>query len=79
MKEKTVRAIVLAVVALPLVLALAAWNRGPSLSTESGRITATGDAEVRVVPDEVILTRCQKPERPDRGCSAGPGQRLCRA
>jgi uncharacterized protein YggE len=56
MNEKTIRALVVAVLALFLVAALAAWTRGPSLSTESRRITATGDAEVRVVPDEVILT-----------------------
>ena len=37
---------------------LAAWNGNPASATETdpGLITVTGDAEVRVVPDEVILT-----------------------
>jgi uncharacterized protein YggE len=43
-------------VALILVFALSAWAEGQSTSQEPRTITVTGDAEVRVVPDEVILT-----------------------
>jgi uncharacterized protein YggE len=39
-----------------VVFALSAWTEGPSASEEPRLITVTGDAEVRVVPDEVILT-----------------------
>ncbi len=47
--------------ALLLVLALAAWTgQGQASSSEASskprRITVSGEAEVRVVPDEVILT-----------------------
>jgi uncharacterized protein YggE len=38
------------------IFALSAWTEGPSVSEEPRLITVTGDAEVRVVPDEVILT-----------------------
>lgn len=41
---------------LVLILALVAWSDSPPPSDQPGLITVTGDAEVRVVPDEVILT-----------------------
>jgi len=41
---------------LILILVLAAWAENPSQSQEPRLITVTGEAEVRVVPDEVILT-----------------------
>ncbi len=48
------------ILALILVLALSAWTgqiaQQVETSGEPGLITVTGDAEVRVVPDEVILT-----------------------
>ncbi len=44
-------------VALILILALSAWTeQGQTASQEPRRITISGEAEVRVVPDEVILT-----------------------
>ena len=43
-------------IAVILILALSAWAENQSVSTESRIITVTGDAEVRVVPDEVVLT-----------------------
>ena len=41
-----------------LILALSAWTVSPQAETdkEPGHITVSGDAEVRVVPDEVLLT-----------------------
>ena len=39
-----------------IIFALCAWASDPSSSAEPGVITVTGDAEVRVVPDEVVLT-----------------------
>lgn len=43
-------------IALVLVLSLCAWAGNQSASQDPRIITVTGDAEVRVVPDEVILT-----------------------
>jgi uncharacterized protein YggE len=43
-------------IALVLILTLSAWRDSQSDSTETRLITVTGDAEVRVVPDEVVLT-----------------------
>jgi uncharacterized protein YggE len=52
-KLRSVGTITLALVA---VLVLAAWTRN-EVSTQNPRlVTVTGDAEVRVVPDEVIVT-----------------------
>lgn len=42
--------------ALVLILALTAWTDSPPASDQLRVITVSGDAEVRVVPDEVILT-----------------------
>jgi uncharacterized protein YggE len=50
------RAIALASLALLLVLTLSAWATSQSESAEPRTITVTGDAQLRVVPDEVILT-----------------------
>jgi uncharacterized protein YggE len=47
-------------------LTLAGWTARPSASTTTDRyITVSGDAEVRVVPDEVILTLGVETENPD--------------
>jgi uncharacterized protein len=48
--------IMIAIAALLLVFSLSAWTGNQLESTEPGIITVTGEAEVRVVPDEVILT-----------------------
>jgi uncharacterized protein YggE len=56
MKERIVRVVCVAGAALALVLVLAAWAESPSPSQEPRLITVTGEAEVRVVPDEVIVT-----------------------
>ena len=53
MKAKTISVVS---VALVLVFSLSAWAGHRPASQKSGFITVTGDAEVRVVPDEVILT-----------------------
>jgi uncharacterized protein YggE len=50
------KAICLVLAGLVLVLALAAWTEGQPESQEHRLVTVTGDAEVRVVPDEVIIT-----------------------
>jgi len=56
MKERAVRLVCVAGALLTLVLVLAAWAESPSQSQQPRLITVTGQAEVRVVPDEVILT-----------------------
>lgn len=56
MEKKAIRVVGLASMALVVIVALAAWTDEPASSKEPGLITVTGDAEVRVVPDEVILT-----------------------
>jgi uncharacterized protein len=53
MKERTVAIVSLA---LLLILALTAWTEDQPASAEPRRVNVTGEAEVRVVPDEVILT-----------------------
>jgi uncharacterized protein YggE len=42
--------------ALVIIFALVAWTANPSDRVEPGSVTVSGEAEVRVVPDEVILT-----------------------
>lgn len=56
MNGKTLRAINLIVIAGVLALALAGWSATTATTSSPGQITVTGDAEVRVVPDEVILS-----------------------
>jgi uncharacterized protein YggE len=56
MKVKTVSLVGVAGLALALILALGAWTQEETASQEPRLITVTGSAEVRVVPDEVILT-----------------------
>ena len=47
----------IAVITLVLVFAFAAWtNAQPTAQQDTRLITVSGEAEVRVVPDEVILT-----------------------
>jgi hypothetical protein len=53
MKERT---FAIGSIALLLVLALTAWTQDLPASGEPRRVTVVGEAEVRVVPDEVILT-----------------------
>jgi uncharacterized protein len=53
MKERTVAIVSLS---LLLILALTAWTQDQPASGEPRWVSVTGEAEVRVVPDEVILT-----------------------
>jgi uncharacterized protein YggE len=53
MKERAVWVVVLG---LALVFFVSAWTGSQPAAQEPRRITVTGDAEVRVAPDEVILT-----------------------
>jgi uncharacterized protein YggE len=53
MKEKVFG---IASLLLVLVFALVAWSDERAMPEETRLITVTGDAEVRVVPDQVILT-----------------------
>jgi uncharacterized protein YggE len=48
--------VAIASTALLAVLLLSAWTESQAASQEPRRITVSGEAEVRVVPDEVILT-----------------------
>jgi uncharacterized protein len=48
--------VVIGIAALVAVVALAAWTDNPPAAQETRRISVTGEAEVRVAPDEVILT-----------------------
>jgi uncharacterized protein YggE len=50
------KAVALLAVAVLLILALAAWTQDAVPSSTPRTVTVTGEAEVRVVPDEVILT-----------------------
>jgi uncharacterized protein len=56
MNGKTLRAINLVAVAIVLVLAISGWTVNTATSSSPGQIAVTGDAEIRVVPDEVILS-----------------------
>jgi len=56
MNGKTLRAINLVIIAIVLVLAISGWSARTATSSSPGQITVTGDAEIRVVPDEVILS-----------------------
>jgi uncharacterized protein len=51
-----IAAIAIASTALLAILLLSAWTDNQPSSQEPRRVTVTGEAEVRVVPDEVILT-----------------------
>ena len=55
MTDKMIKLASLVGIALALVLGLTAWTQSEGESQKSRVITVTGDAEVRVVPDEVIL------------------------
>jgi uncharacterized protein YggE len=56
MRANVIRAAGVAGVVLVLVLALSGWTEAQPVSQAPRSITVTGEAEVRVVPDEVILT-----------------------
>jgi uncharacterized protein YggE len=56
MKAALIRVIGVIGVAVVLILTLSAFSESQSVSSEPRLITVTGDAEVRVVPDEVVLT-----------------------
>jgi uncharacterized protein YggE len=43
-------------ITLVAIFSLSAWTRNQSETADPGLITVTGDADVKVVPDEVILT-----------------------
>jgi hypothetical protein len=53
---KTTTMMIIAIAALALIFSLSAWTGNQMELAEPGIITVTGEAEVRVVPDEVILT-----------------------
>jgi uncharacterized protein YggE len=56
MKEKLFQVIgVISVLSL-VVFGITAWAQAPSEAVETGQINVTGEAEIRVIPDEVILT-----------------------
>lgn len=48
--------LIIIITALVLIFSLSAWTSNQPESSEPGIITVTGEAEVRVVPDEVVLT-----------------------
>jgi uncharacterized protein YggE len=56
MKAKTTCILSILGAALVLVLSLAGWAEPEAASEGPRLVTATGDAEVRVVPDEVVLS-----------------------
>jgi hypothetical protein len=56
MNERIVRGICIVGAVLGVVLALSAWTENPSAPQGSRVVTVSGEAEVRVVPDEVVLT-----------------------
>jgi len=56
MKEKIIKVANMLGLVVVLVYALSAWTENQAVSEEPRLITVTGDAEVRVIPDEVILT-----------------------
>ncbi len=50
------KSIAILVAGLALLFALPGWARPAAEPAEPGQITVSGEAEIRVVPDEVILT-----------------------
>jgi uncharacterized protein YggE len=56
MKENMFRTVSVVGAALVVILTIVAWTDEQPAYQEPRLITVTGDAEVRVVPDEVILT-----------------------
>lgn len=56
MKEKVIKVASMLGLVIFLVYALSAWTENQAVSKEPRIITVTGNAEVRVIPDEVILT-----------------------
>jgi uncharacterized protein YggE len=56
MSGRILRVVAVAGMVLAMVLVLSAWTESAPASQEPRLVTVTGDAEVRVVPDEVILT-----------------------
>lgn len=50
------RRMVMAAIAVLALLALVAWTEQPDCAPETRTVRARGEAEVRVVPDEVMLT-----------------------
>jgi uncharacterized protein YggE len=60
MKGRTYQLVIPTALALSLIVALSAWTRAQPVATSTPAqprtVTVTGEAEVRVVPDEVILT-----------------------
>ncbi len=56
MKAKAFQAIAVITVLALVVLGLTAWTQDSGELEETGQIAVTGEAEIRIVPDEVILT-----------------------
>ena len=56
MKEKVLQAIGVVSVLSMVVFGITAWAQDTTEVKETGQISVTGEAEIRVVPDEVILT-----------------------
>ena len=53
---KTTTMMMITIAALLSVFSLSAWTGNQMELAQPGVITVTGEAEIRVVPDEVILT-----------------------
>lgn len=77
MKQKLTSLAGIAGLALVLILALSAWTeQGQSVPLEPRRITVSGEAEVRVVPDEVILTLGVETWNKDMSIATGENDRI---
>jgi uncharacterized protein YggE len=76
MSAKVIRVAGLVGTALVLILALSAWTADESPSGEPRTITVSGEAEVRVVPDEVILTLGVETWNKDLAVAKGENDRI---
>jgi uncharacterized protein YggE len=76
MRANIIRIASWAGVALILVLALSAWTADESVSQEPRTIAVTGEAEVRVVPDEVILSLGVETWNKDLNVAKGENDRI---
>jgi uncharacterized protein YggE len=71
MKEKIFQVIgVISVLSL-VVFGITAWAQDPTEAKETGQISVTGEAEIRVVPDEVLLTLGVETWNKDMGIAKG--------
>jgi uncharacterized protein YggE len=76
MRTNVIRIVGLAGAALVLMLALSAWTADESPAQDSRTITVSGEAEVRVVPDEVILTLGVETWNKDLNVAKGENDRI---